>query len=309
MVIAILLGPAQAVKFSYDNLILPVHRRHVKLEKQVKQVKILVSNDDGVYSDGLWALAQELSKIAEVTITAPDREQSAVGTAVSLRKPLRVQRISPLIPGIEAYGGEGTPSDAVIIGLGKLVREKVDLVVSGINQGSNLGEDVLISGTVGAALAGYLRGFPALAVSCDRSRWQASYLKEVSRFTVLLIERLSAIGIPNNLFLNVNMPDTPIADIKGIKITGLAHRSHVNTVEEGNDGWRNYYTLIRESVNTQVDPHTDIWESLQGNISITPLHLFMNNRVPRSLLEKVTAGLLEEFRKGRLSGDSLKSSR
>jgi 5'-nucleotidase len=259
-------------------------------------MRILVSNDDGVYADGIWALAQQLSHIAEVTIAAPDREQSAVGTAVSLRKPLRVQKITPLIAGIEAYGVEGSPSDAVIVGLGKIIQEKVDLVVSGINQGSNMGEDVLISGTVGAALAGYLRGVPAIAISCDHNRWREPYLNEVSRFASLLVKRLLTTPHPVNVFLNVNMPDLPMAGVKGVKITSLAHRSHVNTVEEGHDGKRTYYMLVRESVNTQVDPHSDIGESNQGNISITPLHLFLNERVPRSLLEKLTSGLLEEFR-------------
>ena len=117
-------------------------------------MRILVSNDDGVYADGIWTLARELSRIAEVVIVAPDREQSAVGTAVSLRKPLRVQKLVSLIPPIQAFSVEGTPSDSVIVGLGKLVSEKVDMVVSGINQGTNLGEDVLISGTVGAARSG-----------------------------------------------------------------------------------------------------------------------------------------------------------
>jgi 5'-nucleotidase len=106
-----------------------------------------------------------------------------VGTAVSLRKPLRVQKITSLYPEIEAYSVEGTPSDSVIVGLGKIIKEKVDLVVSGVNQGSNLGEDVLISGTVGAALSAYLRGFPSLAVSCDNERWSPDYLKDVGIFT------------------------------------------------------------------------------------------------------------------------------
>ena len=119
-------------------------------------MRILVSNDDGVYSEGIWELSRQLSKVAEVTIVAPDREQSAVGTAVSLRKPLRVQKISPRFPGIKAYSVEGTPMDSVIVGLGKIMTDNVDLVVAGINQGSNLGEDVLISGTVGATLGGYL---------------------------------------------------------------------------------------------------------------------------------------------------------
>jgi len=164
-------------------------------------MRILVSNDDGVYSDGIWILAQELSQIAEVVMVAPDREQSAVGTATTLRKPLRVQKISPLYPGIEAYSVEGTPSDSVIVGLGALVKGKIDLVISGINQGSNLGEDVLISGTVGAAMAAYLRDFPAMAVSCEK--WfcdeesrkyhlNEAYLRNVSRFIALL----SAVSAP-----------------------------------------------------------------------------------------------------------------
>jgi 5'-nucleotidase len=259
-------------------------------------VKILVSNDDGVYADGIWILARQLSNIAEVVVVAPDREQSAVGTAVSLRKPLRVQKITPLHPGIEAFSVEGTPSDSVIVGLGKVVPEKVDLVISGINQGSNMGEDVLISGTVGAALAAYLRGFPALAVSIDIARWKADYLEETARFTALLTKRIGSITLPGRLFLNINMPDVPLAEVKGVKITGLAHRSHVNTVEEGHDGKRAYYTLMRQSVNHQADKRTDIWATGEGYISITPLHLFLNDRLPPSLLNKITSGLWEEFR-------------
>jgi 5'-nucleotidase len=259
-------------------------------------MKILLSNDDGVYADGLWVLAEELSQIAQVIIVAPDREQSAVGTAVSLRKPLRVQKIVPLQTGIEAYSVEGTPSDSVIVALGKLIPTKVDLVVSGINQGSNMGEDVLISGTVGAALAAYLRGFPAVAVSCDYENWKRPYLNDVARFTRLLVKRITAALLSGNLLLNVNMPKLPMDQVKGLKITGLAHRSHVNTVEEGNDGRRSYYTLIRESVNQQTDKRSDIAATAQGNISITPLNLFLSDRIPTSVLEKLTSGLLDDFK-------------
>jgi len=222
-------------------------------------VKILVSNDDGVYAEGIWALAQQLSQIGEVVIIAPDREQSAVGTAVSLRKPLRVQKITPLYPGIEAYGVEGTPSDAVIVGLGKVVPGKIDLVVSGINQGSNLGEDVLISGTVGAALAAYLRGFPSMAVSCDREKWKRPFLDDVAKFATMLAGRIGRLKTPAQIFLNVNMPSIPLSEVKEVKITSLAHNSHVNTVEEGNDGTRAYYTLVRESVKQQTDERSDIY--------------------------------------------------
>jgi 5'-nucleotidase len=125
-------------------------------------VRILISNDDGIYADGIWALAHEFKRLGEVIIVAPDREQSAVGTAVSLRKPLRVQQIVPLIQDIPSYSVEGTPSDSVIVGLGKIVTGKIDLVVSGINQGTNLGEDVLISGTVGPLWLPTSGAFPPL---------------------------------------------------------------------------------------------------------------------------------------------------
>ncbi len=270
-------------------------------------MKVLISNDDGVYSEGIWILAQQISQVAEVVIAAPDREQSAVGTAVTLRKPLRVQKISPLYPGIQAYSVEGTPSDAVIVGLGKVVKEKVDLVISGINQGSNLGEDVLISGTVGAAMAAYLRDFPAISVSCENWFIPANepnelpvvnepYLRDVSRFMTLLVGRIGRQEMPSSPFLNVNFPNLPLNEVKEVKISRLARRSHVNTVEQGHDGKRDYYMLVRQSVNQQADPRTDIWAVNQGNISITPLHLFFNDRFPTAVLDKLTAGLLEEFR-------------
>ncbi len=273
---------------------------------QVNNLKVLISNDDGVYSEGIWILAQQLSRVAEVVIVAPDREQSAVGTAVTLRKPLRVQKISPLYPGVQAYSVEGTPSDSVIVGLGKVVNEKIDLVISGINQGSNLGEDVLISGTVGAAMAAYLRDFPAIAVSCENwflpSNGQNEmpevnepYLRDVSRFMALLVRRIGREDMPSSPFLNVNFPNLPLNEVKEVKVSRLARRSHVNTVEQGHDGKRDYYMLVRQSVNQQADPRTDIWAISQGNISITPLHLFFNDRFPAAVLDKLTMGLLEEF--------------
>ncbi len=258
-------------------------------------MKILVSNDDGIYAEGIWALARELSKIAEVTIVAPDREQSAVGTAVSLRKPLRVQKISPLISGIEAYSVEGTPSDSVIVALGKIIPEKVDLVISGINQGSNLGEDVLISGTVGAALAAYLRGFPAIAISTGL--WNERQIEETARLAALLVKRITAANLPQGILLNVNMPEVPLNEAWGVKVTHVARKSHFNSVEEGHDGKRAYFTLVRAAVNEQEDIRTDIWATKHGNISVTPLHLFLNDRFRTLILEPIISGLLEEFRR------------
>ncbi|HSW57086.1 MAG TPA: 5'/3'-nucleotidase SurE [Dehalococcoidales bacterium] len=263
----------------------------------LKLVRILISNDDGIYSDGIWALAREIGRVAEVMIVAPDREQSAVGTAVSLRKPLRVQQIVPLFGNTPAFSVEGTPSDSVIVGLGKIAPAKIDMVVSGINQGTNLGEDVLISGTVGAALAAYLRGFPAMAVSCPRDRWSETYLNSVARFTARLARRVQEAKLPVITFLNVNFPDVEISEIKGVKVAGLAHRSHVNSVEEGHDGKKTYYLLTRAELSRNVARQSDIGQALQGNITVTPLNLFLNDRLSPTRLENVLEGLLEEFRR------------
>ena len=257
-------------------------------------MKILVSNDDGIYADGIWALARQLQTIAEVVVVAPDREQSAVGTATTLRKPLRVQKINPPVPNIESYSVEGSPSDSVIVALGKVITPGVDLVISGVNQGSNLGEDVLISGTVGAALAGYLRGFPAIAISSES--WQEPRLSEAARVATLLAKRLDPARLPScNLLLNVNIPNLPLSQYKGIKVTRLSHKSHVNTVDEGHDGRKAYYMLMRESINTQADKRSDIWAHTEGYISMTPLQFFADQRFPRRLLEDLTVGFLEEL--------------
>ncbi len=257
-------------------------------------MKILVTNDDGIYAQGLWVLARELSKIAQVAVVAPDREQSALGTAVSLHHPLRVQKVSPLLPGIETYSVQGTPADSVILALGKLIKGKIALVVSGINQGPNLGEDVLISGTVGAALLGYLRGLPALAVSAAGS--DNLHLDDAAKFMALLAEKIVSHALPANIFLNVNLPDLPLAEIREIKITRLGTSSHVDTVEEGHDGKRAYYWLVRRKANKQAEKKTDIWAINRGNISITPLHIFSANKISPAILNRLCSDLLQELK-------------
>ena len=257
-------------------------------------MKILVTNDDGIYAPGLWRLAEELSKIAQVVIVAPDMERSAAGTAVSLHQPLRVQKIRPLLPEIETYSVEGTPADSVILALGKLVEGKIDMVVSGINQGLNLGEDVLISGTVGAALLGYLRGLPALAVSADGL--DNLYLDDAAKFVVLLAEQIVSNALPTNIFLNVNLPNLPSAMVKGIKITRLASGTHTDTAEEGHDGTGAYYRLVRQKVSTEADEETDVWAINQGNISITPLHIFSADKISPALLNRLCSDLLRELK-------------
>jgi 5'-nucleotidase len=243
-------------------------------------VKILATNDDGVHSDGLWVLVEALQAVGEVTVVAPDREQSAIGTALTHNQPLRAQKIHPVISGVAAWGVQGTPGDCVILAAEKLVHGKLDVVVSGINHGLNLGNDVLISGTVGAALQGYLRGLPSIAVSLSGT--DKAYLKNAAQTVVRLISRISAgsnfggnDGRSNNHFLfNLNVPDRTPEETQGIRITKLATQSHIDSVNEGHDGRRAYYWLARRRTAQVNDEETDIWAVEHGYSSLTPLHLY-----------------------------------
>ena len=254
---------------------------------------ILVTNDDGIFAEGLWILVKELRNIADVVVVAPDREQSAVGTAVSLRRPLRVRGVRPLVPDVETYSVEGTPADSVILALSKLVGNGIDMVVSGINDGPNLGDDVLISGTVSGALQGYLHGFPSLAMSVDKANNYS--LENAARLAVLLVKRIHSSTMPANVLLNINLPNLPLAEIRGAKITKLARYSHTDTVEEGNHGKWKHYWLVRQRRNKNTDEQTDVWAIEQGYISITPLYTNSYNKTSVSFIKSICSDLLREL--------------
>ena len=257
-------------------------------------MRILVTNDDGIFAEGLWALVKGLKSIAQVIVVAPIKEQSAVGTAVTLSQPLRVQKVSLMVPEVETYSVEGTPSDCVILALEKLIENKVDLVVSGINHGLNLGDDALISGTVSAALQGYLRGYPALAIST--AAVDGLQLDNAAKLATLLAERVVSMVLSADILLNINLPDLPLAEIKGVQITQLASKSHIDTVAEGNDGRRQYYWLVRQKMDRVADNQTDIWAVERGDISITPLHTSWLNRLAPAIPDNLFAHLLYELR-------------
>jgi len=261
-------------------------------------MKVLVTNDDGIFAEGLWALVSELKKIAEVIVVAPEREQSGIGTAITLKKPLRVQEVKPAVPEVKAYSVDATPADSVIIALEKLVKKRVDLVISGINPGPNLGHDVFVSGTVGAALQGYLRGYSSLAISVYRKPSQ-QYLARAAKVATLLSEKIYASILPSNILLNVYIPELPLAEIKGMKITRLADVGHVEPVEKGSDGKLHFHYLIPQELGYNNDEHTDVGAVKQGNISITTLHNYFDNKSAYIITDSFCAEILEELKKGR----------
>ena len=255
-------------------------------------MKILVTNDDGIYAPGLWALVGSLREVARVVVVAPDREQSGVGTSISLHNPLRVNRPHPPIEGVETYSVEGTPGDAVILALGHLVKDGVDLVVAGINEGANLGNDVYISGTVGAAFQGWFYGLPAIALSV--AALHDVHFDAAARLAPLLVELFAAEKLPRNLLLNVTLPNLPRHQIQGIEVTRLARRRYADVVQEGWDGKRPYYWIVRGEAEWQADPGTDVRAVRQGRISLTPLS--SNSPQLLATLRRLCPGLFARLR-------------
>jgi 5'-nucleotidase len=254
---------------------------------------ILVTNDDGIGAEGLWVLVRELSNLAPVMVVAPDKEQSAIGTAVTLYRRLGIHRVETPLPGVEAYSVAGTPSDCVIVGLSMLDGQRVGMVVSGINHGANLGDDVLISGTVAGALQGYLKGLHAVAVSIERA--EHYFMDTAARLTGRLCRWIGGDSLTGSVFLNVNVPNLPVEQVRGVKLTRLARGTHTDVAEAQDDGGLRYYRLVRQRNGAVVDGWTDIGVVERGNISITPLHTDWLNRaapiIPGSLGHDLFEGM------------------
>lgn len=225
---------------------------------------ILLTNDDGYRSDGLKALAEACRALGEVTIVAPMQEASAIGHALTLRHPLRVETI-----GDRVFAVDGTPTDCVNIAVTQVFKGLPDLVVSGINKGWNLGDDVTYSGTVAGALEAALLGAPALAVSLKSTRGAYDF-GPATRAAAAIAEALLRRPLAPRTFLNVNVPH---GRPKGYRVTVLATRNHVTSVAERHDPKGRAYYWIEEGQN-EWQPHdrSDYQAVRDGYVSVTPLH-------------------------------------
>lgn len=232
-----------------------------------RKPKILLSNDDGIRSEGLRALYEALKDFADVTVVAPDRERSAVGRALTLHRPLRCEKVDK-----NWYAVDGTPTSCVYIGIHAIMKEKPDMVLGGINRGPNLGEDITYSGTVSIAMEGALLGIPSVAFSLATFKdflWESA-AKWAVRITKKVYER----GIPKGCCLNVNIPNLPYGEVKGVKVTRQGKKDYTEKVEERRDPWgRVYYWIGGEEPNWKAEPGTDYWAVKNGFVSITPIHL------------------------------------
>ncbi len=232
-------------------------------------MKILLTNDDGLNAPGLRAAASSLREVARVVVSAPDREQSGTGSSVTLNGPVRAAKTRPIVAGVTTYSIEGTPADSVILALERLVRG-VDMVVAGINSGANLGQDILISGTVGAALQGYVRGLPAIAISI--ASLHPTSFDAASLLLQRMVSELDQGALPSPSLLNVNLPPLQDHEISGIDITCLSGRAYTDQIRAGNDGRRKYYWIARSRLVGEPVEGTDIWSVRNNRVSITPLH-------------------------------------
>jgi len=225
---------------------------------------ILVTNDDGVHAPGLAALASALDELGDVYVVAPDREQSAVGHALTLHRPLRVATV-----GERRFSVNGTPSDCVNLAVLGLLPERPVLVAAGINHGSNLGDDVTYSGTVSAAMEGTLLGVPSMAVS--QSDPETGTLDGAQAVAKLVASRVLVEGLPGKTLLNINVPAGPLA---GIRMTRLGHRVYQEkVVRETDPRGLPYYWIGAGPPVWSEDEASDIAAVHRGMASVTPLHL------------------------------------
>jgi len=244
-------------------------------------MRILVTNDDGIESPGIWALAESMNRVGEVLVVAPDKQQSGVGTAVSLHNGINVTEVSPSIDGVRAHAVSGTPTDCVILGLTQLAEGNIDLIVSGINTGANVGSGVLGSGTVMPIRVAYARRIPSFAMSLSRHgpQDQRKLLYHLAGSVAKLLALKIAGGeMPPDITLNVNVPSVPAGEIRDIAITRIASIGYWRLRTEQRSDGLNYHRLSPiEEDNPNIEEGTDIWALNKGLVSITPLRFEITN--------------------------------
>ena len=244
---------------------------------------ILITNDDGVQSEGIIALSEAMESIGSVYVVAPDRERSASSHSLTLTHPLRVEKLGP-----RTYSVDGTPTDCVNLGVNSILKgKKVDMLVSGINKGANLGDDITYSGTVAATMEGTILGIPSIAFSVvTRSKFRFDV---ASQFAITLAQKIWEYKLPDDTLLNVNVPNLPKEKISGIRITRMGKRLYGDIIVEKKDPrGRKYYWIGGDYLSTEEVPGSDLEAIEESYISITPLHLDMTNYSALRTLRKWT---------------------
>ena len=251
-------------------------------------MRILISNDDGYLSPGTAVLAERLSQHADITVVVPDRNRSGASNSLTLDSPLRVTQGDNGF-----YRVNGTPTDCVHLAVTGLLEIQPDMVISGINAGANLGDDVLYSGTVAAAMEGRFLGYPAMAVSLvgDRNEHLATAASVVER----LLKRLTQESLPSDIILNVNVPDVPLNELAGYEVTRLGHRHKAEPVIRSHDPrGEDIYWVGPPGAEQEAGPGTDFFAINNRQVSITPLQVDLTRHAELHMMRQWLAGLEQE---------------
>jgi 5'-nucleotidase len=239
-------------------------------------MRFLITNDDGILAHGIECLIEAAQPLGEVDVVAPDREQSATSHSLTLHHPLR-----PVRRGDRRWQIDGTPTDCVMLAVEALLEERPDFVLSGINHGQNMGEDVLYSGTVAAAMEGLALGIPSIAFSFAGGDLRAdlTYLKQQVKVITPLLKHLTSLPeFPKNTLLNVNLPPIPVDGVKGARLTRLGSRVFSGSIKPMKDPWdREIFWIGGGSIVWTGEENSDFRAIQEGYISVTPLHLDLTN--------------------------------
>jgi len=235
-------------------------------------MRLLITNDDGILAQGIECLVAAAEQLGEVTVVAPDREQSATSHSLTLHHPLR-----PLPRGERRWQVDGTPTDCVMLAIEALMPERPDFVLSGINHGQNMGEDVLYSGTVAAAMEGLALGVPSIAISFAGGdlRADVTHLREQVKVLTPLLRHLTSLPeFPRDTLFNVNLPPTAASEVRGVKLTRLGRRVYSQSVAPMRDPWgRPIFWIGGGEISWTGEPDSDFRAIEEGYVSVTPLHL------------------------------------
>lgn len=243
---------------------------------------ILVTNDDGIYSAGLASLHNTLKELADVYVVAPDRERSAAGHSLTIHKPLKVERLKERV-----YSVNGTPTDCVAVGVEKILPEKPGLIVSGINNGPNLGDDITYSGTVSAAIEGTILNIPSFAISLAIEGGSTPYFETAAEIAVRVAAFIMEKSLPYDTLLNVNVPNRQSKDIAGLKFTRQGKRIYDGAIQETYSPWgEKYYWIGGGQPYWEHGEDTDVSAVMDGCVSITPIHLDLTNHGAMEFLKK-----------------------
>ncbi len=235
-------------------------------------MRLLITNDDGIHSQGLKVLAKGLRSIGEVSIVAPDRERNATGHSITLHKPLRVQPM-----GLRTFSVNGTPTDCVNLAANGILKQKPDLVISGINKGGNLGDDITYSGTVSGAMESTILGIPAVAVSQVGD--EPYHFDAAARVVARLVRLIQRLDLPQDTFLNVNVPNLSLKAIRGVRVTSLGKRIFDSSmiIKKTDPRGREYYWIGENRANWEPRKNTD-QEAVENRfVSVTPIHMDLTN--------------------------------